>query len=69
MPERLSVSVDDAADMIGVSVRRMWELIRADASKPQPDIPSFTDGRRRLIRVSDLRAWVEAQDAATEVTT
>lgn len=49
---RLAVSPAQAAEMAGIGRTKLYELIN------QNEIPSFTLGRRRLIRVEDLRAWL-----------
>lgn len=54
--ERLAYGVEDAAAMIGVSRRTCYELMTAGRLR------SVKLGRRRLIRHSDLAAFVEALD-------
>jgi excisionase family DNA binding protein len=51
--DRLAVSPGEAALMTGIGRTKLYELIN------QKEIPSFTLGRRRLIRVEDLRAWLD----------
>ena len=55
MPEPISVGVNDAASMIGVSRSKLYELIKSG------EIKTFEGGGRTLIKVSDLRAWVDAR--------
>ncbi len=54
----LAVSPDTAANLIGIGRTKLYELL--DAGR----IPSQKCGRRRLIRVSALEAFLEAGDAA-----
>lgn len=49
----LAVSPAQAAEMAGIGRTKLYELIN------QKEIPSFTLGRRRLIRVEALRAWLD----------
>lgn len=56
MNERIALSVSEAAQLIGVSKTKMYELIRQDDS----DF-AFMLGGRRLISRSKLEAWVERQ--------
>lgn len=56
----LSVSVEDAARIVGYSRSGVYELISIG------DIKTFKLGRRRLILMTELKAWVEraAKDGA-----
>ena len=63
MPDPLSVSVEEAAGMIGVSRTVMYDLIR-EGGAGRGALPSYLAGGRRLIRVADLKDWVAAQPAA-----
>ncbi|WP_149088408.1 helix-turn-helix domain-containing protein [Pseudomonas prosekii] len=49
----LSVSVEDAARIVGHSRSGIYELIAAG------DIKAFKLGRRRLILMTELKAWIE----------
>ncbi|MCQ3001433.1 helix-turn-helix domain-containing protein [Pseudomonas syringae] len=49
----LSVSVEDAARIVGYSRSGVYELIAAG------DLKAFKLGRRRLILMTELRAWIE----------
>uniref|UniRef100_UPI003BF967BB helix-turn-helix domain-containing protein n=2 Tax=Pseudomonas TaxID=286 RepID=UPI003BF967BB len=49
----LSVSVEDAARIVGYSRSGVYELIAAG------DLKAFKIGRRRLILMTELKAWVE----------
>ncbi|MGP1347130.1 MAG: helix-turn-helix domain-containing protein [Phycisphaerales bacterium] len=51
--ELISVSVPKAAAMVGLSERKTWDLV-ADGT-----IPSLRVGRRVLIPVAGLRAWIK----------
>ncbi|MFJ2465064.1 MULTISPECIES: helix-turn-helix domain-containing protein [unclassified Pseudomonas] len=56
----LSVSVEDAARIVGYSRSGVYELIASG------DLKAFKIGRRRLILMTELKAWVEraAKDGA-----
>lgn len=49
----LSVSVEEAARLTGHSRSGIYEVIASG------DLKSFKLGRRRLILMSELRAWIE----------
>lgn len=51
--DRLAVSPSEAALMTGIGRTKLYELLN------QKEIPSFTLGRRRLILIEDLRAWLD----------
>ncbi|MGI8925745.1 MAG: helix-turn-helix domain-containing protein [Tepidiformaceae bacterium] len=53
--ERLAVSVEEAARLLGVSRGKMYPLVMAG------QIESFTIGTRRLIPTAALRRFVEEQ--------
>jgi excisionase family DNA binding protein len=53
---RLALSTSEAAQAIGLSPRTVAELIATGALR------SFTVGRRRLISVSAIEAWIAAQE-------
>lgn len=50
---RLAYSVDEAADMIGISRRSIYELLRSG------QLRSVKIGARRLVRRSDLDTFLE----------
>lgn len=50
--EPLSISVDDAARIVGIGRTRMFGLVGNGT------VPSFKIGRTRLIRTQDLRDFV-----------
>ena len=56
----LSVSVEDAARIVGYSRSGVYELIASG------DLKAFKLGRRRLILMTELKAWIEraAKDGA-----
>lgn len=56
--DRLAVSVEEAGRLISVPERTIWREI-ADGR-----LKSFRSGRRRLIRVSELEAYVERRELA-----
>lgn len=49
----LSVSVEDAARVVGYSRSGVYELIASG------ELKAFKLGRRRLILMSELKSWVE----------
>lgn len=49
----LSVSVEDAARIVGFSRSGIYELIASG------EIKGFKLGRRRLILMSELKSWIE----------
>ncbi|MCU1750069.1 helix-turn-helix domain-containing protein [Pseudomonas sp. 6D_7.1_Bac1] len=49
----LSVSVEDAARIVGYSRSGVYELIASG------DLKAFKLGRRRLILMAELKAWIE----------
>ncbi|MFK3641732.1 MULTISPECIES: helix-turn-helix domain-containing protein [Pseudomonas] len=51
----LSVGVDESARLIGVARSMMYELLA------RGDLQSFKIGRRRLILVKDLEAFIDRQ--------
>lgn len=54
--DKLSVNPAEAAEMISCPVRTVWEEIAAGRLK------SFKLGRRRLIRVAELAAYLERRE-------
>ena len=59
--ERLTVSVEDAAAMVGIGRTTLY------AALGNGSLPSLKIGNRRLIRVDALRAWIAAHEAATDM--
>ena len=55
MPERMALSPQEAADILGVSRPTVYELMH------RADFPSFPVGSRRLIPTEGLREWVRNQ--------
>jgi excisionase family DNA binding protein len=53
----LAVAPAEAARLLGVSRTRLYEELGSGS------IPSFHLGRRRLIRVAALEAWIAAREA------
>lgn len=49
----LSVSVEDAARIVGYSRSGIYEVIA------QGELKAFKLGKRRLILMAELRAWIE----------
>jgi excisionase family DNA binding protein len=60
-PERLAVSIETAARMIGCRRTTAYKLIR------NGQLPTITLGRRRLVRVEDLRLYVAALPVANSL--
>lgn len=56
--EKLAYSPDEAAEAIGVGRTHMFDLMR------RGEIPSIKSGRRRLITVEALRAYLSAEGRA-----
>ena len=54
--ERIALSASEAADMIGISKSKMYELIKSEDC----DF-AFMLGGRRLINRSKLEAWIDRQ--------
>lgn len=52
-PVALSVSVEDAARIVGYSRSGVYELIA------KGEIKTFKLGRRRLILMTELKVWIE----------
>ncbi len=59
--EKLAVSVDEAAAIIGLGRDRTYRLVMAG------EVPSFKVGARRLVPVSGLRDFVAKRTAEAEV--
>ena len=53
----LAVSPGEAARLLGIGRTRLYEELGSGA------IPSFHLGRRRLIRIAALEAWMAAREA------
>lgn len=58
MTTKLAFSVEEAADIIGISRRTIYELIRTG------DLGSVKIGSRRLIRQSDITRFLDGLEAA-----
>ena len=56
--EKLTISVREAAKIVGISATKMYELARSDG------FPSFTVGKRILVSAKGLSDWVEKQATA-----
>lgn len=56
VPGALAVSATTAAEMIGISKSKMYELIKSEGC----DF-AFMVGGRRLVSVEKLSAWVQRQ--------
>lgn len=60
MLDKLTYSVAEAAEVLGVSRPTVYTLIH------RADFPVFKIGNRVLVSVDGLRRWVEAQAAREE---
>lgn len=58
--ERLAYSVPAAAKLIGISARRVWDMVRTKK------IRSFKDEGRRLISRRALEEYVAGREAAAQ---
>ncbi len=56
-PPKLAVSIDHAAHTLDVSRRHVYTLIE------NGELVSFTSGRRRLVRVSELERYISDQES------
>ena len=56
--EKLTISVREAAKIVGISATKMYELARSDG------FPAFAIGNRILVSAKGLADWVEKQVAA-----
>lgn len=59
---RLAYSLEDAADAIGLSLRKLAAMVATG------EIRSFRAGRRRLVSVSALREYISRQECEHELT-
>lgn len=57
MTDRLAVTPEEAAEMIGVSRTRIYQLLQRGA------IPSLRLGKVRRIRVERIREYLEREEA------
>ena len=53
--EKLAVSVNRAAELIGLGRDRTYQLVMSG------EVPSFKVGARRLVPIAGLKAFVERQ--------
>lgn len=60
MLDKLTYSVAEAAEVLGISRPKVYDLLHRD------DFPSFKIGGRVLVSVEGLRHWVAAQVGGTE---
>ncbi len=59
IPARLAVGIDDAACMLSVSRRHVYDLFELGK------LSNFKSGRRRLIRVSELERYIAERESET----
>jgi excisionase family DNA binding protein len=59
----ISVSLSDAASMIGVSKTRYYQLIEKEGA------PAFHIGKRHLVSVDELKQWIADQHNNSDVQT
>lgn len=60
MPDKLTYSPTETAQVLGVSRPTVYALLR------RTDFPSFKVGSRTLVSAEGLRAWVEQQSRKEE---
>lgn len=60
--DRLAVSVEEAAQMLGIGRSKVFELLK------EGSLPSIRIGRRRLISCTEIRAFLERVGTATTST-
>ena len=53
--EKLTLSVAEAAEVVGISVRYMYDLVKTDG------FPTIQVGRRLLVSAKGLERWLEEQ--------
>lgn len=53
--ERLTLTVPEAAKVLGISQNKMYDLARSEG------FPTITVGKRRLIPRKGLERWIEKQ--------
>lgn len=53
--EAIATNVDDAGSLLGIGTRRAWQLVKSG------ELASFKCGRRRLVRIEDLRRYAAAR--------
>ena len=53
--EKLTLSVAEAAAVVGISVRYMYDLVKTDG------FPTIQVGRRLLVSAKGLERWLEEQ--------
>ena len=56
MTDKIAISVSEAAELLGISKPKMYEIIRREDFKA-----AFQVGTRTLISRSKLESWVEMQ--------
>lgn len=55
MGDKLTLSVSETAELLGLSRPKVYDLIKL------PDFPSFAVGKRRLISKAGLELWIAAK--------
>lgn len=58
-PRRLAVAPAEGARLAGIGRTKFYEALGSGA------IPSFKFGKRRLIRVAAIEAWLKAMEEAS----
>lgn len=59
-PERLAYSVKEAAQIIGISARRLWDHVR------NKKIRTFREGTRRLVSRRAIEEFITEREADEE---
>lgn len=52
---RLCISMNEAPNLLGISRRKLWELVNRKA------IPHFRIGHKIMFSLAALRDWIDAQ--------
>ena len=55
--EKKTYSVEEAARVVGISARYMYDLVRTEG------FPAFRIGQRWLVSIKGLERWLDAQIA------
>jgi excisionase family DNA binding protein len=53
------IGIGHLAQKLGLSTRTVWRIIE------RGELPTLQIGRRRLLRLSDVRAWLDGHETPT----
>ncbi|MGN0525187.1 helix-turn-helix domain-containing protein [Eubacterium sp.] len=59
--QKLTLSVPEAAEIIGLSTARMYQVVRMEG------FPAVHIGKRIFVSVKGLEQWIDKQAGVTEV--